>query len=272
MEFFEGGAALSHAVIIWGGSESDRNGSAEHLAMEAVCAAPGKRPCLTCHHCVKASRGIHPDIIVVDRREDKQNLLVDQVRTIREDAVVLPNEAQKKVYIIRHADLMNQQAQNALLMVLEEPPESSRFILVAENPAGLLPTVRSRCVELRCRQTDVGMRENETVAAFEAALTGGAPKLNAFSYTLEKLDRNSFAEFLDGAVALLTRRLREVMTSGRGVLGEAALTKALRVLKRAKEYADVNVGLMHLAGMICAELMQTEELEEYDDRSYKRPI
>ena len=255
------GSAVSHAVIVWGGCDDDRNSFAARLAQQTVCSGAGSKPCLTCPHCTKASRGVHPDIIVVDRREDKQSILVDQIRAIREDAFVLPNEAEKKVYIIRHADTMNSQAQNALLMVLEEPPASSGFILVTENPTGLLPTVRSRCVGLQCRQTETKTRENDTAAAFEAALAGGVLKLNAFSYALEKLDRVSFADFLDSASALLARRLRSVMIGGGGSLRREQLLKAERVLKRAKEYADLNVGLVHIAGMICAALMP-EEFEE----------
>ena len=93
-----------------------------------------KKPCLRCAHCLKSARGIHPDIIVVDRLEDRQSIVVDQIRAVREDAVVLPNDAEKKVYIIRQAGLMTAQAQNAFLKLLEEPPACSSFILAVDNP------------------------------------------------------------------------------------------------------------------------------------------
>ena len=261
MELFEssGVKPVSHAVIVWGGSEEGRNADAYELARATVCSAPGKRPCATCPHCVKSARGIHPDIIAVDRREDKQNILVDQIRAVREDAVVLPNEAEKKAYIIHQADLMNAQAQNAFLKLLEEPPESSGFILVAEDPGLLLPTVRSRCVELKSRRQGPKAPDGALVSAFEEALLGGAIKLNAFSYTLEKLDRNSFPEFIDGATAMLARRLRDTMTGGTDSPGAEYLMNGIRILARAKEYFSSNVSLAHISGFLCAELMTAEE-------------
>jgi DNA polymerase-3 subunit delta' len=261
MELFEGSDAksISHAVIVWGGSEADRNADAYTLARAAVCSAPVNRPCMTCPHCLKSARGTHPDIIIVDRREDKQNILVDQIRAVREDAVVMPNEANKKAYIIHQAGLMNTQAQNAFLKLLEEPPESSGFILVAEDPVSLLPTVRSRCVEIQSRRQEARQADSKLVSAFEEALTGGVLRLNAFSYTLEKLDRNSFPEFLDGASAMLIRRLRGATTGGDNSLDTEYLMNGIRVLARAKEYFNSNVSLVHISGMICAALMPIEK-------------
>ena len=258
MELIENGAQqIPHAVIVWGGSEEDRNADAYELARAIVCSAPEDRPCQKCPHCLKSARGIHPDIMIVDRLADKQNILVDQIRSVREDAVVLPNEAEKKAYIIRHAGLMNQQAQNAFLKVLEEPPGSASFILAAENPGSLLPTVRSRCVERMSRRQDVTIPDGKLVTAFEEALSGGAVKLNALSYQLEKLDRNSFLDFIDGAAALLIRRLRDAMAGGKSDLGAEYLMKGIEVFARAKQYYYSNVGLVHISGMICAELMPT---------------
>ena len=264
MELFEGGGTRSipHAVIVWGGSEEGRNADAYAIARATVCEASGKRPCLTCAHCVKSAKGIHPDIITVERPGDKQSIIVDQIRAIREDAVVLPNEADKKAYIIRRADLMNTQAQNAFLKLLEEPPESSGFILVAEDPASLLPTVRSRCAELLCRRRDEPQPDGSLVSDFEAALFGGPVSLNAFSYALEKLDRSSFPDFLDGATAMLTRRLRSALIGETS--GAEHLMKAIRVLGRIREYYNSNVSLGHISGMLCAELMRTDELSEKD--------
>jgi hypothetical protein len=257
-----GAGGYSHASIVWGGAEPDRDGYANRLAQAMVCSAPGgasasgERPCLSCAHCVKASKGIHPDIIAVDRLEEKQNILVDQIRAVREDAVILPNEASKKVYIIRHADTMNPQAQNAFLKLLEEPPESSNFILVAENPSGLLPTVRSRCVELSCEHQDLSRKSNGTADAFCQALTGDALALNAFSYVLDKLDRNSFEEFIDAALELISEKLRYGAAVGPD---PRTLMRAVDVLNRARDYFKSNVSLVHIAGMICAELIETEK-------------
>ncbi len=80
-----------------------------------------------------------------DSSSKAKNLTVQAVRNARSDAYIKPY-SNKKVYIFREADKMNVQGQNALLKVLEEPPEYCVFILIAENAHALLPTIRSRAV------------------------------------------------------------------------------------------------------------------------------
>jgi hypothetical protein len=251
---------LSHASIVWGGGESDRGAYSYRLGSAIVCSDADARPCGHCGHCLKTARRCHPDIIFVDRLEDARYIQVDQIRALREDAVVMPNEAQRKVYIIRHADTMNDKAQNAFLKLLEEPPESSSFILEAEDPAGLLPTVRSRCVELSCeRRSPAGgpRKADGTAGAFLEALYEGGLKMCAFSYILEKLDKTGFIEFIGSARTLLEEELSR--SPGGGSLEPAYLIRAVRILNRAKDYFDSNVGLVHIAGMICAELTDRNE-------------
>lgn len=140
-------SAFPHALIISGAEGSGKRTLAGILSCALVCSSAGERPCLTCPHCKKAQRGIHPDIMTVDA--GGKEIVVSQIRDqLRPDVWVRPNEAAVKVYIILHAQDMNVHAQNALLNVLEEPPAYAVFFLLAENPDALLPTVRSRCVEL----------------------------------------------------------------------------------------------------------------------------
>ncbi|SHI19903.1 DNA polymerase III, delta subunit [Sporobacter termitidis DSM 10068] len=256
------GGGYSHASIVWGGDEDARNDFAYRMARAIVCGAAGTEPCGHCAHCDKSSRHSHPDIILIDRPEDARNIQVDQIRALKEDAIVMPNEASAKAYIIRHADAMNVQAQNAVLKLLEEPPESAKFILVAENHTALLPTVRSRCVELPCERADTARETDKTVAAFYEALAEGGLKMSAFCFVLEKLDKGGFIDFIGGACALLEEKLREAVRGG-GSLTPEYLMRAVGVLNRAKEYFDGNVGLVHIAGLICAEL--TVRNEENND-------
>lgn len=249
---------FSHAYIVWGGSEGDRTALSEKLASAIVCGNSGRKPCLTCVHCQKAARHIHPDIISIDRNQENRIIQIDQVRALREDASVMPNEAEKKVYIIKHAEALNLPAQNAMLKLLEEPPESASFILVAENPAALLPTVRSRCMEVSADGQDAApvTEENAQVIAFYTALTGGAFCLTEFSFAAEKLGKNEFLDFINDATAFMTARLRDGLFGGESLLTSEYLMKIIRVLDRAKEYFGLNVSLGHIAGMICAELLE----------------
>lgn len=139
------GRGLSHAYLISGPAGSGKTTLAGLLAAAMVCSGGGETPCGHCPGCKKALGGIHPDIIHVDFLEGKREILIEQTRQMRADAFVRPNEAQRKVYIIHHADAMNARAQNSILKLLEEGPAYAAFLLLAENPGSVLITIRSRC-------------------------------------------------------------------------------------------------------------------------------
>jgi len=136
---------LSHCYLICGPEGSGKHTLARLLAAAAVC-KQAQRPCLTCNACRKVMANTHPDFITVEDPE-KKAVPVKVVRQAREDMFIRPNEADRKVYLFPQE--MNMEGQNALLKVLEEPPGYGVFLLLTDNPEKLLPTVRSRCTELR---------------------------------------------------------------------------------------------------------------------------
>lgn len=140
------GRGLSHAYIIAGPAGSGKHTLAGLLARALVCSGQGEPPCGACPDCRKAAAGIHPDVITVG--EEGKDINVAMVRALRSDAYIRPNEGPRKVYLLPNAHTMNQSAQNALLKLLEEGPPYAAFLLLAENPGGLLQTIRSRCEEL----------------------------------------------------------------------------------------------------------------------------
>lgn len=137
---------LSHAYILSGPTGSGRHTLARLLAAAFVCSDEGERPCLHCAGCRKAMGDIHPDIIHTGG--DGKDITVAQVRALRADAYIRPNEAQRKVYCLEDAHTMNDSAQNAMLKLLEEGPAYAAFLLITDNAAALLPTIRSRCETL----------------------------------------------------------------------------------------------------------------------------
>lgn len=146
------GGKLSHAYIIEGASGSGKHTLAMRIAAALACerrddpTAP--LPCLTCPSCRKILDGNSPDVITVSRG-DKATLGVEAIRELKRDVYVAPNDISAKIYLIEDAHLLTVQAQNALLLTLEEPPPYVLFLLLCESVTPLLETIRSRAPTLR---------------------------------------------------------------------------------------------------------------------------
>lgn len=123
--------------------------------------------CGTCPTCARIARGTHPDVVLI-QPGSTGTIKVDQVREVIDRAAYRPFEGRRRVVIIDDADTLVPQAQNALLKTLEEPPAASVFLLVTARPDALLPTVRSRCPQLRFRPLAV----EEIVLALTRAKMG----------------------------------------------------------------------------------------------------
>ena len=141
---------ISHFYLISGPEGSGKHTLSRMLA-EAILCEGSRKPCGTCVHCRKMRSGNHPDFITVEDPEHK-NVAVKIVRQIRDDMFVRPNEAEHKIYLFPQE--LGLEGQNALLKILEEPPEYGVFLLLTDNPDKLLPTVRSRCTELKMQALD----------------------------------------------------------------------------------------------------------------------
>lgn len=137
----------SHAYLFCGESGSGRKTLAASFAKGLLCESPTPAgdSCGHCKSCIQADGGNHPDIHYI--QHDKYNILVDDVREqVNNDIDIKPYSSNYKVYIIPDAHRMNEQAQNALLKTLEEPPEYAVILLLSENKSSLLDTIISRCV------------------------------------------------------------------------------------------------------------------------------
>ncbi len=136
---------LPHAIIIEKGDFSSRIDFAYYLSACALCTGDDVIPCGICRNCVKAFGKYHPDISEFEREKDRKEFSVKIVRDlIKPSAYVKPGEADGKICIIKDADTMNLNAQNALLKILEEPPKNVKFILCCESSGSMLETIRSR--------------------------------------------------------------------------------------------------------------------------------
>ena len=255
----ERGRGLSHAYIVSGPAGSGRHTLARQLAAAMLCAGPGEKPCGKCGPCQKVLRGIHPDVSVITGPEEGKPITVDQVRALRADAYIRPNEGERKIYLLEGADRMNASAQNAMLKLLEEGPPYAAFLLIAGNAGGLLRTVRSRCEELVLRTagepvSGEGDQERRALAEKLAAALekAGEPELLEIAVAVldAKRGREELAALLDELADQLAARAR---------LGgdRRRLLRAAELVRKLRGAAMLNVNGGQIGGWLCAGMFET---------------
>ena len=250
-------AALSHAYIISAPPEEGYL-AARELAKAMLCTGTEKRPCGLCENCRKAENGSHPDVITVTRLPDdkgrpKREIVVDQIRDLVRDVFILPNEAEKKVYIIRDAGTMNAAAQNALLKILEEPPYFAAFILVADTADTLLETVRSRCVIRYLNGGDTLSAEAQSMAEQFIGFAAAGAKLSLISFAngYGDLGNAEMLEFVRAARSRLTDMLCGRLPAMK--LSRPELMRLAELMRTAEQYLRFNVSTKHVLGLLSAE-------------------
>ena len=135
---------LPHALILEGADEATRLAAAQEIACALVCEDSGKKPCGVCSKCRKANAGSHPDLYLIEPEKEGAFIKVDAIRALKAHAMLRPNDGDKSVFHIREAQMMNVQAQNALLKILEEPAKHVCILLTCPSKASLLETILSR--------------------------------------------------------------------------------------------------------------------------------
>ena len=148
------GGKPSHAYIFCGDEGTGKKTLAERFAAGLLCeSTEDVKPCGSCIPCMQTSAGSHPDVIRVTH--EKKNITVSDIRTqVVGDIQVKPYSGAFKIYIIDDADKMNEEAQNAILKTLEEPPAYAVLLLLARTTGTFLQTILSRCVLLRFAPLD----------------------------------------------------------------------------------------------------------------------
>ncbi|WP_130836328.1 DNA polymerase III subunit [Lachnoclostridium sp. Marseille-P6806] len=236
---------ISHAYIIDGPADSDKNELAEVFAAALQCLSPaadaqggGIEPCGECISCIQAAAGAHADIIHA-ATENKRSVGVDDVRAIRDDIVIRPYSGNRKVYIIRDAERMTAAAQNALLKTLEEPPGYAVLLLLADGVTGFLPTVLSRCVVLRMKPV-AEQKIAEALRMQAAAWNRGHPEEPAEAGEEELAFCAGFAGGNPGRAFALLRSpgFAEERKKAAGLLERIGGMNAAELAAAAQEYAE----------------------------------
>lgn len=176
--------ALPHALLLSGAPGLGKNEFARAWARRMLCSQSDERgACGVCKLCQLMDAGTHPDLCVIAPEEGGRTIRVDQIR----EMVGFVNSRSRfdgyKVVILSPAEAMNVNAANALLKCLEEPGDSTLFLLVSDAPRQLLPTIRSRCQALTFPMPDLSVAADwliergldKELALASLRVAGGSP-------------------------------------------------------------------------------------------------
>jgi DNA polymerase-3 subunit delta' len=245
------GGRLSGSLLICGPRGTGRALLARELARAINCRQPGaaRRPCGECASCRKIAQGISGDCVFL-RPTDKPSIGIDQVREMLDELALAPVESGKRVFVIDPASALREDAQNALLKGLEEPPARSLIVLLAEHEGELLSTIASRCLIIRSDELSVeqtagvleGLGIEPAEALQRARWSGGSPgeALEDDALDVAELGSRTLEAFASGAaLADPMPTIEDLLSFAQGKSGDTTdarrrrISRVLRAIQRA---------------------------------------
>ncbi len=146
----------AHAYLLIGPEHVGKRTIALQFATLATCPnVQDGDACGTCQSCGASARNAHPDIHVIERRDDKRSIVVEQAQEVARIATIRPYQSAVKVIVIVEAQALEVRAANLLLKTIEEPASDTRIVLTSSESDLVLPTIRSRCREIAFRAVRV---------------------------------------------------------------------------------------------------------------------
>ncbi len=218
-----------HGILVECQNSDEGEDFARFVANCLVCRGDTK-PCGICPDCIKAQGKGHPDIFETDGivKSKSKNFSVDVIRQVRDDAFIIPNESDKKIYILKNGQNMNEQAQNAILKILEEPPSYVYFIIVTESKSTMLETVLSRVqvFSLLSDENEITEKELQAVKKIVNAILS-VNELSLMEQTAVFQKNNQFAR---SVIQLLTEVFRDALVLKSGFSGDFRFVEESKML------------------------------------------
>lgn len=181
---------VSHAYLFTGPRGTGKTSTARIMARAINCLdLKDSGPCNTCQICLSALEESLTDLVEIDAASHG---LVDDARALVEQARFMPTQAKKKIYIIDEVHMLSKSAFNALLKIIEEPPEHVHFILATTEAHKVLDTIKSRCQRFDFHLAD----EDTLVSALKNVCD--SEKVAADEPSLRLLARHARGSFRDG--------------------------------------------------------------------------
>lgn len=146
------GNKIIHSYMFIGPSGIGKVLFAKEFAKMILCENTFKKPCNNCKSCIELENNNNPDLVEIT--PENRSIKIEKIREMQEKIQELPIISNKKVYIIKDADLMTTESQNCLLKTLEEPPSFITIIMTGSNESMFLTTIKSRCMKIQFHRID----------------------------------------------------------------------------------------------------------------------
>jgi hypothetical protein len=256
-----------HSAYLLAGAGDEPRAAALVFARGLVCRGAAPRPCEACPDCARSAPreaiavdgtgkrgplyrhvGDHPDLLWVERGADDTRVRIGQIRAVQSALRLGASEGGRRAVMIADAQWLNAGAQNALLKLLEEPPDRTTLVLITTSPAGLLATVRSRCQKVVFREEPpdplADPENSELVARLDGLARASVPDLLDWAEDYRGARAPAAAQverLLETASAWLRARVREgVEDAGRDVDRALAVHRELAACRRVLVQRNAN--------------------------------
>jgi len=233
-----------HSAYLLSGTGEEPRAAALWFARALACLGePAARPCESCPACRRSTPGEpvpldgagrsgpllrhvgdHPDLLWVERGVDDTRVRIGQIRALQDAFRLGAVESGRRAAVVADAEWLNQEAQNCLLRILEEPPRETSLLLVTQNPEGLLATVRSRCQRITFPAQRPPAPGDPEASEEQQALAARLDQL-AETDVPSLLD---WAEEFRGPRAIAAAALGELLATASGWLHDCACRRAER--------------------------------------------
>ena len=267
LETLSDSGRIPHAVIFESRDKALAESAAKELAAAFLCESDGMRPCGVCRSCRKVRSGVHPDVYTVVTTGGKQATGVGEIRQMISECYIKPNEARGKVCFI--FDKMTVEAQNALLKILEEPPQNVQFVIITEKSTLLLKTVLSRSTLFKLtapasRTTSDEAFDTAVEIARAVPLNIELPLLGATSALVKNRETTSrvleiLADFFAQALEAkyIDSDYPDYITEITRMLRKSSIVKLFDVVSQAQEMLSHNCNMNVLATWLCANIRES---------------